>query len=364
MLGRVKISTAIYLIAFFLLVGWVFKTYIIDNKLTQAKISDLQNKISEPLMENLPIEEIKEKYRRLADGIFVDDKNLTQNYPTFIIVENLLESRPQAGLDQASLVFEASAEGGITRFLVLFDTLDQAKRIGPIRSVRPYFLDLAEGYNRPIFLHVGGSPEALQSIKKRNVLDLDEFYWRYDYYLRVSDRVRPHDTYTTPELVEKIKKNYKLETSDYKPWQFKEDDSIEERGDISIQKIDFSRYDYDYEKNYTVAWDYDKILNLYIRKQGDKIHEMENGSVITAKNIAVMYVDQKVIDDIGRLKIQVIGENEAEIFQDGKKITGKWKKELASESLKFYNSNDEEVSFNAGQTWVEIVPKENKLSEL
>jgi hypothetical protein len=362
MLGRIKFSTALYLIALILLVGWLAKSYL-DLDAIKTKLSSLSKEVEQ--IDESALDKLKEdkerKYRSTADGIFFDPADVDQAYPVAIVLDNVLEARPQAGLDKASIVFEAAAEGGITRFLAIFTWLDNIERIGAIRSARPYFLDWSEEFGKPIFLHVGGSADALNGINRRALINLDEFYWRDSYYSRVADREAPHNVFTTPALLKKIKENYLLNTSKYDSWQFKDDAEQEERGEISIQKIDFSKANYDYEADYLVAWKYDKIANDYVRWQGDYVHKAENGAAIRAKNIAVVYTKQQIIDDVGRLKIKTIGKGKAQIFQDGKVIEGQWRKDDAVSRIKFYNNNNEEVELNAGQTWIEVVPIGNEV---
>lgn len=363
MLGRMKFSTAVYLITLILLVGWLIKSYLDFTQVNGQikKVSSLANNLTQQVIANPAIneqlEKIKEKYRRLSDGIFVADNNQTKNYPIAIIIENFPEARPVAGIDQASVVYEAPAEGGISRFLAIFDSLDNIERIGPIRSVRPYFLDWAEEFGRPVFLHVGGSPEALATIKKRQIINLDEFFWRDDYYKRVTDRKRPHNTYTTKDLLEKIKTDYQLDVATYEPWKFKEDAPLDERGTFGNPQLNLSFLPQVNNKNEKeiISWNYDREKNEYQRWQGREVATTENGSVIKAKNLILLSTDAKVLDDIGRLKIKTLGEGQAKIFQDGQIIDGLWKKDKTTSRLKFYKATGvDEITFNAGPTWIEV----------
>src|SRR5690606_3118280 len=96
---------------------------------------------------------------RRIDGVQVAED--AANVPVMaVIIENLATVRPQSGLGQAQVVYETLAEGGITRFLVLFATKENIDPIGPVRSARHYFVDWAEEYGGG-FMHVGGSPQAL-----------------------------------------------------------------------------------------------------------------------------------------------------------------------------------------------------------
>jgi len=79
--------------------------------------------------------------------------------PITAMIENHADSRPPSGLSKADVVYEAIAEGGITRFLTVFycDASAEDVRIGPVRSVRVYFIDWAQEYGLPLFVHSGGA---------------------------------------------------------------------------------------------------------------------------------------------------------------------------------------------------------------
>src|SRR5262249_15833287 len=121
------------------------------------------------------------------------DPAVNQRPVTGVMIENSVQARPQSGLNQAGVVFEAIAEGGITRFLALYqDTTPD--NVGPIRSARPYYEQWALGFDAG-YAHVGGSPEALNDIKAWGVRDLDQFYNSGSYH-RISSREAPHNVYT------------------------------------------------------------------------------------------------------------------------------------------------------------------------
>ena len=134
-------------------------------------------------------------------------KEVLDNIAVLAIVENSEAARPQSGLNAADIVYETMAEGGIPRFIALFQSGD-AQKIGPIRSARSYFLDISKEYNLP-FAHCGGSAEALDEIKNENLMSMNEMTNASTYW-RDSIRKAPHNLYTSTEkLRELVKtKNY------------------------------------------------------------------------------------------------------------------------------------------------------------
>src|SRR5581483_7848643 len=113
---------------------------------------------------------------------------------TGIMIENSDFARPQSGLQDAGVVYEAIAEAGITRFLALYQD-SSPQYIGPVRSLRPYYIDFAAPFQASI-VHVGGSPDALSEVKSGGFRNLDEFY-NGDYFTRISARDAPHNVYTS-----------------------------------------------------------------------------------------------------------------------------------------------------------------------
>jgi len=120
--------------------------------------------------------------------------------PVSVVVENSPSARPQAGLAEADLVVETLTEAEITRFFTLYWSTPAAK-IGPVRSARQGFVDMADAYNTP-FAHSGGSAEALAMLRAAwGPRNLDEIYTAGGYFYRTADREPPHNLYTDTDLL-------------------------------------------------------------------------------------------------------------------------------------------------------------------
>lgn len=293
--------------------------------------------------------------RRFIDGVFVE-KGQENLYPIAISIENLVTVRPQSGLIKANLVYEALAEGGITRFLAIYAGGENVEEIGPVRSARTYYLDWAEEY-KALYAHVGGSPDSLSKIADYDIINLDQIRGDHSYFWRDSSQSAPHNLYTSMELLTYALRDREApEKGDYKPWLFKEDLELNQR--ISEEKsivIDFSTF------NYQVEYKYDKESNSYLRFNGGEAHlDKASQEQIKAKNVVVQYVSTHLMDQ-SRLEMETIGEGKALIFQDGKTIEGTWEKEARGERTKFYNQDKEEIRFDAGQTWIEVLPTDREV---
>ena len=307
------------------------------------------------------VEEQKEKEdnscvdckQRAVDGVLVPEGE--ENYfPLAVVIENHTEARPQAGLSKANLVIEAEVEGGITRFLAFFADNKKPDRIGPIRSARPYFVDWAKGLSS-LYVHVGGSPEALAKIIKGNVLNLNEFY-NEKYFWRDVINVAPHNVFTSGENLDKYLTKKGLEKGDFIVWEFKDESDFDNRGDTANISIDFER------DMYEVEWKYDKDENSYIRFMAGELHKDESGEIIKAKNVAIAYIQAEVIDSEFRLKMDNIGDGRAVLCLDGDCNEGIWKKLSSTSRIRFYDNSGNEIKFNRGITWIEVVRPEIEVS--
>jgi len=283
--------------------------------------------------------------RRIIDGVYVEEGK-ENFYPIATVIENHIDARPALGIGKANFVIEAEAEGSITRFLAVFADGEDVPEIGPIRSARPYFVDWAHELSA-LFAHCGGSPEALVKIIKNNIFDINEFY-NETYFWRDKSIEAPHNIYTSSEKMNEYLEKREIEDGKFFSWKFKDEAIEEERGEDNNIEIIFKAPDY------VANWEYNKEENNYIRENGDE-------EEIKAKNIIIQYVEAKVIDDEGRLKMQHIGEGDAVVCLDGKCEKGKWIKKTSSSRTRFYDFEENEFEFNAGTTWIEVVRPENEV---
>lgn len=299
------------------------------------------------------------KTRRAIDGVFVDLER-ANNLPFAVVIENLVQARPQAGLDKANVVYEAIAEGGITRFLAIFAGGENAERIGPVRSARPYFLDWAREYDA-VFVHAGGSPDALKRIPQLQIRDLNQFS-NSNFFWRDTERRKTlpleHTLYTSTRLLTLAQRDHNEPlVGSYKPWQFADDPAEAARPNTpQTLTVDFSTF------NYKVTYQYDLTTNTYERHMAEKPHTVEDGAAIRAKNVVVLFVPASLADDKGRLTMETIGEGKAVVFHNGAAVVGTWKK-TAPESRTILSDNaGQEITLTTGSTWIEIVPNEKQLT--
>ena len=301
--------------------------------------------------------------------------------PLGVAIENHLDARPQSGLQSADVIYEAVAEGGITRFLAVY-LCEDASIIGPVRSARIYFLELLQGYGLyPLYAHVGGAntpgpADALGEIADigwDGYNDLNQFavpfptYYRD--YERLPERVTEHTMYSgTDKLWAFAAKSRKLTNIDedknkwdeeFTPRKFKKEAKAKDRG--SVIKISFGFWE-QFSKDYSVTWNYNKESNTYKRVNGGVSHQDLNlKKALKFKSIVVALVDESPANDGyegGHLLYEVIGEGKGFLFQDGKAQKITWEKTDEESMMRFYIDGDE-VELNVGKLFIEILPLGN-----
>ncbi len=266
--------------------------------------------------------------------------------PRAVMIENHPDARPVSGLAKASVVIEAPVEGGITRFMALYDATTTVEEVGPVRSARPYFVEWADSLNASYF-HVGGSPDALDLIKTlAGFTDVNEFAYSTTFW-RDNRRAAPHNVYTKKELMDLITgRKVASSTQSIAAWHFQNAVSSTERGDTPAFKIT-------YGGSFNVSWSYDKERGVYVRRQANQLQKDRDGSAIESENVIVMKTEQQVLDSVGRLKVRTTGNGEAVGYRDGKKYVLRWRRS-AGEPLRFETADGGEFVLTRGRTWIQV----------
>ncbi len=325
--------------------------------------------------------------------------------PLLVMIENHADSRPQSGLGNADIVYEAVAEGGITRFMAVFychaarpSVNNNKYDLGPVRSARSYFLDLASEYSDyPLYTHVGGAncsapkdpvtgqqsgpcttnikAQAIEQIgqygwqNKGTWSDLSQFSLSYRVCRREPDRTgvtvaTEHsmfcssqalwDTAADRGLTNKTEINKTSWDKNFTSWPFTAEDKPADS--ITAPQINFdfwSGY-----KDYSVSWRYDASKNLYLRDNGGQpLIDFNSKETLTAKNIIVQFAkESRSIDEHLHNLYQVIGQGTGYVFQNGQKIDITWSKASRTAQTVFKTKTGAKVELVPGQTWVEILP--------
>ncbi len=275
--------------------------------------------------------------------------------PIAVIIENHTQARPQSGLSKAEVIYEALAEGGITRFLAVF--LREDTKVGPVRSNRPYYLDWVSEYDA-VYAHVGGSPAGQAKVKEYAIKDLDQFYNSSAYHREPKAGISTeHTMYSSTDLLRATaeKKGYKKE-NEITSWKFLEEKDLPKREarvnnyNINLGFLGTFKMD--------VEWRYNADTNSYFRfNGGEPMTDATTNTQIEVKTVAVQTVNKSNDPSgKGRLFMDTVGSGIAKVFVNGTMIEGSWKKDSRTGRTKFLDSAGNEIKLNRGKIWVEIIP--------
>lgn len=367
--------------------------YLLSTGVSYAAFRFLIGPIAPGLVSPLPVEQARSRVDLTAPKTEVcplngkmytkGERQIWEKWrPLTVMLENHAEARPQSGLSRADIVYEAVAEGGITRFLAVFYCGAAAEDvlIGPVRSARTYFLDFASEYgDYPLYAHVGGANKpglanALGQIADYGWLgkgnDLNQFslgfptFWRD--YERLTGVATEHTMYSTTDKLFEVAHERGLDAKDdkgdkwdevWRSWQFKDDG---EKGNASNIKFNFwSGYG-----EYEVNWQHDRESNQYLRSNGGQAHkDLNNDEQLKAKVVVVQFMREKgPIDELKHLLYTTTGTGKAVVFQDGQAIQATWNKTKRTDRTIFKDSQGKEIKLNKGPIWIEIVPAGKEVS--
>ncbi len=305
-----------------------------------------------------------------------------QRRPLFVMIENSPDARPQSGLTRADLVFEAVAEGGVTRYGAIFYCAAQVQdvTIAPVRSARTYFVDWASGFNFPLYVNVGGAnlpgpSNALGQIRDYGwemQNNLNQFSIGYPTFVRNNNRLdgksvaTEHTMETTSEGLWAVAEKRNWTNTDpkgnewadgFKPWKFEK--ASTKSGSVTKISYDFwSGYN-----QYSVSWDYDAQNNLFLRNlAGVEDLDLNNQERIGAANVVVLKTTEKgPIDELKHMLYTTIGTGKALIFKNGDVVEANWSKPSRISELRFTDAKGNEIEMARGLTWISVVGLGNEV---
>lgn len=315
-------------------------------------------------VKNEPAEEVKDTNTSVQEPLpFAQDLiggNLYEHghyYPLAVMIDNASPARPQSGLQSASVVYEALVEGGITRFMAIFDQ-GSISQIGPVRSSRQYFLEWLAEYDAG-YAHAGGSPEALTNIKKDRVHDINGIGNAAKAFSRDKTRPAPHNLYTSSMALYTfvVANNWKYSDAQITPWLFAKAGDPTPVDARVANKVTF--YFTGTTKSTQIIYTYDAAKGGYLRSQAGQPHQDRlTKAQILVKNLVIQTISNNIsVGEKGRLTMRVDGTGKAKIFQNGTVREVTWSKTSPEARTTFVGADGNPVSFVLGNTWVEVLPE-------
>lgn len=286
------------------------------------------------------------------------DKTLGNKAPVAIMINNINEAIPQYGISNADILFEAYAEGGITRLVALFEDYANITKIGSIRSCRTYYLFFAKEFEAR-YLYYGASKYALNDLAKKEMNSIHLMSFEGTYCYRGTDRPAPHNVYTSGPLLVKLleatAKNADYPEGYVSPLKFTTDDKAQ----VTLNGTECTYFapGYSHNKPY---FTYDSDSQTYLRFQFGGAHiDANDNSQLKFKNIIVKYVTGSLWPN-GTPNYDNIGKGGGLYITNGKAVDITWEKKTETGTTRYYYSDGTEVTLNQGKTYICYVEDKNK----
>ncbi|MDF1509736.1 DUF3048 domain-containing protein [Robertmurraya sp. DFI.2.37] len=336
---------------------WIFTTATVFFLLAGCSGNEevVQEHQEKPINEQVNKDEFAYQYP--LTGVGVKEESTSRAYG--VMINNDPKARPQSGLHKADLVYELLAEGNVTRFLAIFQS-EEAERIGPVRSARDYYIDLAKGYDALYVAH-GYSPEARAMLSSGYIDNINGMQHDGTLFKRDSSRVAPHNSYITTEDILKGADDagYNMEQAP-SSLSFLSEDEVEALNGTKAHSVQVSYFSSDLFK---VTYEYDEKTKKYERySNGELTADLDSREPVLLDNILVIEADHKIIDDYGRREIDLASGGKAYLLQRGQWRELEWRN-VAGRILP-YDENGREVGFVPGKTWINVVPSDKGIENV
>jgi hypothetical protein len=287
---------------------------------------------------------------------------VAERHAIAVMIDDHGDARPQSGFSAASVIWHAPAEGGIPRYMLIFqDKIPE--EVGPVRSARQYYIAWAAEWDA-MYVHSGGSPQALKTLREQGngqlVYNADEFRWGGIYLYRATHRFAPHNVYTTGKDLRRLAKRLGAVDGPQKAaWRFGPAIPLAQRrigGTIAVK----------YSHN-SITYKYDRESNTYLRSVTGEKEQVDagTGERVAPTNVVVMIMSFGPLNDgsnKNRLEAQYVGSGRAWIATNGRTIKGTWRKDSVQEPTRFFDADENPVTLTVGQTFIQVMPRGSKVT--
>ncbi len=314
--------------------------------------------------EEEPEDEIEEKPGTPSpiSGIYVDEEGRLERPVVGVMYDNNPRARPQAGIYDAEVIYEFYVEGNATRLLAFF-LINDPELIGPVRSARPYYIEKAMEYHA-IYAHAGASSRVNEEIKSLGIQNVSLLGPGSGAFWRESHRRAPHNAYTSMDNIRDTAKNLNYrEISEFEGYKFHEEKVALASGQAA------EHFEVRYHAAYRAEYRYNEEAKGYDRyytdqRQYDETHDEEEEKPILATNVLVQIVPARLIPGSGSgiLEMDTIGSGKAYYFTMGEMMEVRWEKDDQEGFTRYYDIDGEEVTLNPGQTWVQVISRDELLT--
>lgn len=284
------------------------------------------------------------------------NQNLSGRTAVAVKIENIAEARPQAGLNQADIVYEEPVEGGITRFIALYHC-QNAERLGPIRSARLADPVVLMQFGEVAFAYSGAIQQVIDVVARTDIQDIGQDR-APQVYEEDPARSAPHHLYSSTRT---LLSAAEARRSPPEPLFEYDEEAPAQQGSQRARQIHL-----DFSPASDVYWDYRGQQGTYVRRHGETPHTLEDGQQVVADNIVVMVVNLRetgIVDAAGTPSpdVEVVGSGPAHVIRDGRVIRGTWERDGRNDATRLLNRQGDVIPLAPGRTWVELFPSDREV---
>jgi hypothetical protein len=289
-------------------------------------------------------------------GLPVDDPATLSRVALVVKIDNVDSlSRPQAGVNQADVVYEEKIEGPITRFAAIFQS-QGADPVGPVRSGRSTDIAIVTPLHLPLYAFSGANAVTVQDLRASALVDIGYDVQSAAYY-RQPGRRAPDNLFSNTEAL------WALAPPDSQPppalFTFRGADDALPASAVPVTSIDYSFGTGPGSAPVQFVWD--PAAAGWLRWQGGTPHVDEAGAQLAPTNVIVQfvdYVDTGLVDTAGSPvpEAQLVGEGDAWVFTDGAVQTGRWSKPALGDLTSWTDGAGQPIALTPGRTWIALVP--------
>ena len=332
-------------------------------------------------------------------GIEVESEDALPVRPVQVSIPNdTYGAVPQSNISYADIIYEFPVEGELTRLQAIFYSQFPDK-VGPLRSVRYYFVDTATEY-KAFHVGYGWGKHARSYMKSNNVPHINGMQETEMFY-RVSDKSAPNNAYIDWATIEKAEQDQGAldERQKIKPWKFRDDkwkeemkqakadaqalidekgDSTDEEDVAAVEEAEAILAEPEKASELSVKalgcnskCEYDAESGKYLRFwYGEPFIDKETGEQLQFDNILVQKVHSDTMTDDetgapdpkGRLTIDMFAGGEALLFTQGEVVKGTWSRDGVNSRTVFKDENGKQFRFTPGKTWVYVLDQGKEFS--
>lgn len=294
-------------------------------------------------------------------GVLVAPK-LAHRLPLAVMLDDNRVARPQSGFNAASIVYQATADGYETRYMLVFQEGD-TRDIGPVRSARFYLVQWAQEYESAL-AHYGGDRRTRTYIRyhPKQFTDVDGMTRGNPAYHRIKTRKAPHNAYTSTKELRRVALKLggpKTMDKDLHRRPFRDPVPVEQRGAKQSIRIPY--------RTNVITYRFDPETNLYLRSIDGKPHlDPADDRRVTTTNVVVLFqkfrIDTKIEKGHSRPDITTIGKGKAWVFSEGRLVKGTWRKRSDTGPTRVFDADGKEIVLVRGRTFIQVVPTKTKVT--